>query len=66
MAGVLDQVEQLVGVVVGAYSSIFFATPLLVTLKERRSDIKKHTAKVLARRSGSDVEPVPAGVGAGC
>ncbi|GGF41270.1 protein translocase subunit SecF [Williamsia phyllosphaerae] len=56
---------QLVGVVVGAYSSIFFATPLLVTLKERRSDIKKHTAKVLARRSGSDVEPVPAGVGAG-
>ncbi|MCX6470888.1 protein translocase subunit SecF [Williamsia herbipolensis] len=41
---------QLVGVVVGAYSSIFFATPLLVTLKERRGEIKKHTEKVLARR----------------
>ncbi|WP_328857846.1 protein translocase subunit SecF [Williamsia herbipolensis] len=41
---------QLVGVVVGAYSSIFFATPLLVTLKERRGEIKKHTEKVLACR----------------
>ena len=50
---------QLVGVVVGTYSSIFLAAPLLVTLKERRSDIKKHTARVLARRSaieaGEDV-----------
>jgi preprotein translocase subunit SecF len=44
-------VIQLVGVVVGAYSSIFLAAPLLVTLKERRSDIKAHTAKVLARRA---------------
>lgn len=50
---------QLVGVVVGTYSSIFLAAPLLVTLKERRSDIKKHTARVLARRgaveAGEDV-----------
>ncbi|MGU3294468.1 protein translocase subunit SecF [Williamsia sp. M5A3_1d] len=45
---------QLVGVVVGAYSSIFFATPLLVTLKERRGEIKTHTEKVLARRVRMD------------
>jgi preprotein translocase subunit SecF len=41
---------QLVGVVVGTYSSIFLASPLLVTLKEMREDVKRHTAKVLARR----------------
>lgn len=50
---------QLVGVVVGTYSSIFLAAPLLVTLKERRSEIKRHTARVLQRReavdSGEDV-----------
>lgn len=42
---------QLVGVVVGAYSSVFLAAPLLVTLKERRADVKAHTAKVLDRRA---------------
>lgn len=41
---------QLVGVVVGTFSSIFLASPLLVDLKQRRADIKSHTAKVLARR----------------
>jgi len=41
---------QLVGIVVGAYSSIFFATPLLVTLKEWRGPVAKHTRKVLAKR----------------
>ncbi len=41
---------QLVGIVVGAFSSIFFATPLLVTLKEWRGPIAKHTRKVLAKR----------------
>lgn len=50
---------QLVGVVVGAYSSIFLAAPLLVTLKERRSDISAHTKRVLDRRarveSGADL-----------
>ncbi|MDL9936438.1 protein translocase subunit SecF [Gordonia sp. ABSL1-1] len=45
---------QLVGVVVGAYSSIFLAAPLLVTLKERRDDIGRHTRKVLARRVALD------------
>ncbi|WP_124711089.1 protein translocase subunit SecF [Gordonia insulae] len=42
---------QLVGVVVGAYSSIFLAAPLLVTLKERREDISRHTKRVLDRRA---------------
>ncbi|WP_026917818.1 protein translocase subunit SecF [Gordonia shandongensis] len=41
---------QLVGVVVGTFSSVFFASPVLVTLKERNEKIKRHTEKVLARR----------------
>ncbi len=41
---------QLVGIVVGTYSSIFFATPLLVTLKERTTAVRRHTAKVEAQR----------------
>ncbi|GAB3126565.1 hypothetical protein GCM10027289_02670 [Tsukamurella serpentis] len=44
---------QLVGVVIGTYSSVFFAAPLLVTLKERRSQYREHTAKVLARRENA-------------
>ncbi|MGW0035678.1 protein translocase subunit SecF [Gordonia sp. NPDC003376] len=50
---------QLVGVVVGTYSSIFLAAPLLVTLKERRADISKHTARVLARRAAIDAGENP-------
>ncbi|MCQ4118647.1 protein translocase subunit SecF [Rhodococcus tibetensis] len=42
---------QLVGIIVGAYSSIFFATPLLVSLKERWGPVAAHTRKVLARRA---------------
>ncbi|PYE21073.1 protein translocase subunit secF [Williamsia limnetica] len=45
---------QMVGVITGTYSSIFFATPLLVTLKERRRDIGSHTRKVLAKRVERD------------
>jgi preprotein translocase subunit SecF len=41
---------QLVGVIVGTYSSIFFATPLLVTLRERTDVVRKHTRRVLNRR----------------
>ncbi|HKV22498.1 MAG TPA: protein translocase subunit SecF [Mycobacterium sp.] len=41
---------QLVGVVVGTYSSIFFATPLLVTLRERTELVRTHTRRVLNRR----------------
>ncbi|MCA0154866.1 protein translocase subunit SecF [Tsukamurella sp. M9C] len=45
---------QLVGVVVGTYSSVFFAAPLLVTLKERRPQYKAHNEKVLARRARAE------------
>jgi preprotein translocase subunit SecF len=41
---------QLVGVIVGTYSSIFFATPLLVTLRERTELVRTHTRRVLHRR----------------
>ncbi|MDG4669072.1 protein translocase subunit SecF [Mycobacterium sp. 236(2023)] len=41
---------QLVGVVVGTYSSIYFATPLLVSLRERTDVVRKHTRRVLNRR----------------
>jgi preprotein translocase subunit SecF len=41
---------QLVGIVVGTYSSIFFATPLLVTLRERTELVRTHTRRVIRRR----------------
>src|SRR4051812_9236437 len=41
---------QLVGVIVGTYSSIFFATPLLVSLRERTALVRNHTRRVLNRR----------------
>ena len=41
----------LIGIIVGTYSSIFTATPLLVSLKERQRDIKAHNGKVLERRA---------------
>jgi preprotein translocase subunit SecF len=41
---------QLVGIIVGTYSSIFFATPLLVTLRERTDLVQTHTRRVLRRR----------------
>jgi preprotein translocase subunit SecF len=44
---------QLVGVVVGTYSSIFFATPLLVTLRERTDIVRNHTRRVTNRRRGA-------------
>ncbi|ORI22621.1 protein translocase subunit SecF [Rhodococcus sp. 1168] len=42
---------QLVGMIVGAYSSIFFATPLLVTIKEKWGPVAPHTKKVMAKRA---------------
>jgi preprotein translocase subunit SecF len=42
---------QLVGILVGTYSSIFFATPLLVTLRERTEMVRTHTRRVNRRRS---------------
>ncbi|CAN5433029.1 protein translocase subunit SecF [soil metagenome] len=66
-------IVQLVGIIIGTYSSIFFATPLLVTLRERTEMVKTHTRRVTNRRkkvaAGSDatvvdteraVEPVSA------
>ncbi|ORV99565.1 protein translocase subunit SecF [Mycobacterium kyorinense] len=44
---------QLVGIIVGTYSSIFFATPLLVTLRERTELVRGHTRRVLRRRDGA-------------
>ena len=62
---------QLVGVIVGTYSSIFFATPLLVSMRERTDLVRKHTNRVLSRRktaaaraadarTGDDDDPVDA------
>ena len=44
---------QLVGVIVGTYSSIFFATPLLVSMRERTELVRTHTRRVNNRRKGS-------------
>ncbi|MBF6195193.1 protein translocase subunit SecF [Nocardia sp. CDC186] len=44
---------QLVGLLVGTYSSIFFATPLLVSIKERWGPVAAHTKKVMAKRAGA-------------
>jgi len=40
----------LVGMLVGAYSSLFVAVPIAVDLKIREPGIKNHTARVLAKR----------------
>ena len=72
---------QMVGVIVGTYSSIFLATPLLVTLRERTELVRNHSRRVLNRRNkpaaaseepGADavgdtetVQAVPAGAAAG-
>ncbi|MGI4895030.1 MAG: protein translocase subunit SecF [Janthinobacterium lividum] len=47
-----------VGMLVGAYSSIFVATPMLVTLRSREARVKQLDADVAAGRRR---EPVPAG-----
>jgi preprotein translocase subunit SecF len=46
-----------VGMVVGTFSSIFLATPLEVTLRNREARIAEHTARVLAARGE---RPAPA------
>ena len=48
---------QLVGVIVGTYSSIFFATPLLVTMRERTELVRTHTRRVLNRRKPTGEKP---------
>ena len=49
-----------VGMVSGAYSSIFIATPLLAQLKEREPDMRRHRARVQTRRAKADGRPAPA------
>jgi preprotein translocase subunit SecF len=51
---------QLVGILVGTYSSIFFATPLLVTLRERTELVRTHTRRVVKRRRPAHEESAPA------
>ncbi len=53
-----------VGMLVGAYSSIFLATPLEVVLREREPEMIALRKRVLTGRAGGavDGEPVPAGV----
>jgi len=48
---------QLVGIIVGTYSSIFVATPLLVTLRERTELVRTHTRRVLNRRTKASPAP---------
>ncbi len=45
---------QLVGILIGHYSSIFFATPLLVSLRERTELVRSHTRRV---RTGAVARP---------
>jgi len=42
---------QLTGLMIGTFSSIFIATPLLVTLREYKGEVAVHTKRVLARRT---------------
>jgi preprotein translocase subunit SecF len=46
---------QLIGIMIGTYSSIFFATPLLVTMRERTELVRTHTRRVMRRRSPGKV-----------
>ena len=52
----------LIGIIVGTYSSIFFATPLMVSLRERTKLVRTHTQRVLNRRKTPTeaVEPAAA------
>jgi preprotein translocase subunit SecF len=43
----------LIGILAGTYSSIFFATPLLVAMRERTQLVRNHTRRVLNRRKGA-------------
>ncbi|AKE41342.1 preprotein translocase subunit SecF [Corynebacterium kutscheri] len=43
---------QLIGVIEGTLSSVFLATPFLVSLKNRKKETREHTKEVLALRSG--------------
>jgi preprotein translocase subunit SecF len=51
----------LVGVICGAYGSIFFATPLLVSMRERTELVRTHTRRVMNRRKGVAAKAADAG-----
>jgi preprotein translocase subunit SecF len=53
------------GLLSGAYSSIFIATPLLAILKEREPRYRELRERLAARGSGTDDGPVPVGAGVG-
>ncbi|MFB9377853.1 protein translocase subunit SecF [Kineococcus gynurae] len=48
-----------VGMLVGAYSSVFIATPLLVDLRRRENRVKTLDAEVRSARSGEGAAPEP-------
>ena len=47
---------QLIGVIEGIFSSIFLATPILVSLVNRRKDTRRHNRTVADYREGRDEE----------
>jgi preprotein translocase subunit SecF len=49
-----------VGMLAAVYSSIFFATPVLVDLKEQEPKFKLHKQRVLARRAAGITDTKPA------
>ncbi|SDU89042.1 protein translocase subunit secF [Microlunatus sagamiharensis] len=51
-----------VGMVSGAYSSIFIATPILAQLKEREPDMRRHRSRVEGKREKSDARSAGASV----
>jgi preprotein translocase subunit SecF len=66
-AGVLKDLALVlfVGMAVGAYSSIFIATPLVVAMKEREPEMKALAKRVAQRQAaGKDTRPAPAVDGA--
>jgi hypothetical protein len=51
----------LIGVITGAYSSIFVATPILVVLKEREPKWQQHRARLEGKQGERRLRAVPAG-----
>ncbi len=49
-----------VGMISGAYSSLFIATPMLAQLKEREPEMKKLASRVAGRQSGAGQRNQPA------
>ena len=47
---------QFIGVIEGTFSSVFLATPILVSLKNRQRKVREHNDRVLAEREGRQVD----------